>query len=315
MRHEVGSQYCLLLNTKEAQFKHRQFIPQLEIILGQWWCHQMTQKLQEPENPPKTCRWKWHVRDKTRQYSDNFLLERGPTLSNPLPKLRPTPPREIWTIGWGSVLRQGTASYMGLIELRMESLLFLPCDHIREIFGHLKDVKSDFLHHRHFAKFYHLSSPLTNWPPIDAKAIASLTSATFFASILCICPFQLFYLLSAPTPHNQPGVLLVSVTTNWPTDAIKRMETFTAKDIWSFSGSLRNCFVWDQAFGEGLERKTKSPTAYPGGFSRIIFCCKLPRVVWAGLRAVKVKSGLFSHLTFPWGQIHDHTAGCLMGGW
>ena len=134
MRHEVGSQYCLLLNTKEAQFKHRQFIPQLEIILGQWWCHQMTQKLQEPENPPKTCRWKWHVRDKTRQYSDNFLLERGPTLSNPLPKLRPTPPREIWTIGWGSVLRQGTASYMGLIELRMESLLFLPRDHIREIF-------------------------------------------------------------------------------------------------------------------------------------------------------------------------------------
>ena len=182
-------------------------------------------------------------------------------------------------------------------------------------FGILKDVKSDFLHHHHFAKFYHLSSPLTNWPPIDAKAIVSLTSATFFASILCICPFQLFYLLSAPTPHNQPGVLLVSVTTNWPTNTIKRMETFSAEDIWSFSGSLRNCSVWDQAFGEGLERKTKSPTAYPGGLSRIIFCCKLPRVVWAGLRAVKVKSGLFSHLTFPWGQIHDHTAGCLMGGW
>ena len=120
-------------------------------------------------------------------------------------------------------------------------------------FGILKDVKSDFPHHHHFAKFYHLSSPLTNWPPIDAKAIVSLTSATFFASILCICPFQLFYLLSAPTPHNQPGVLLVSVTTNWPTNTIKRMETFSAEDIWSFSGSLRNCSgLW---WGPGKENK------------------------------------------------------------
>ena len=161
------------------------------------------------------------------------------------------------------------------------------------------DVTSDFPHHHHFAKFYHLSSPLTNWPPIDAKAIVSLTSATFFSSILCIRHFQLFYLLSARTPHNQPSVLLVSVTTNWPTDAIKRMEIFTAENIWSFSGSLRNCPVWDQAFGEGLERKTKSPTAYPGGLSRIIFCCKLPRVVLSRFKSSKSQKWIIfpSHLS------------------
>ena len=134
-----------------------------------------------------------------------------------------------------------------------------------------------------------------------------LFSPRFYVSALFNC--FIFYLLQRLIIN--PAYCLLVLQPIGPLTPLKEWKPFLPKIFDPFLAHWGTV----QAFGEGLERKTKSPTAYPGGFSRIIFCCKLPRVVWAGLRAVKVKSGLFSHLTFPWGQIHDHTAGCLMGGW
>ena len=137
-----------------------------------------------------------------------------------------------------------------------------------------------------------------------------LFSPRFYVSALFNC--FIFYLLQRLIIN--PAYCLLVLQPIGPLTPLKEWKPFLPKIFDPFLAHWGTVLCEIRPLARAWKGKQKAPQQYPGGFSRIIFCCKLPRVVWAGLRAVKVKSGLFSHLTFPWGQIHDYTVGCLMGG-
>ena len=122
-----------------------------------------------------------------------------------------------------------------------------------------------------------------------------LFSPRFYVSALFNC--FIFYLLQRLIIN--PAYCLLVLQPIGPLTPLKEWKPLQSKIFDLFSGSLRNCSVWDQAFGEGLERKTKSPTAISWWFQSYNFLLQIAACCLSRFKSSKSQKWIIfpSHLS------------------